>query len=84
MTDTNQSDKEAVAKLTGAKAAMETALRRISTLEATLADQVNFMANMRKTVGTELYAQFYEAGAYKVRPFFSVLDDQINALKERL
>jgi hypothetical protein len=81
MTDTRQTDKEAIASLIGAKGAMESALRRIATLEAHIADQTNFLATLHKALGTSLHAQFYDGGGYSVKPIHSVIDKQIETLK---
>lgn len=81
---TNAEEREQLAKLKGASAAMSVALSRIDRLEASLADQMNFTQNLRRTLGTDLHASFYRVGDYKVLPIHSVLDEQIEKIKKQL
>lgn len=84
MDEQTQADKEAIAKLTGAKSAMEAALRRVTTLEAAVADQVSFLGKLKSALGTELHASFYESGTYKIQPISDVLSKQSERLKDKI
>jgi len=77
-------DKEQLAKLKGAQAAMSAALNRIDRLERALGLQRDFVQNLRKTLGTDLHASFYRMGDYKVLPIHAVLDEQIDSIKKEL
>jgi len=81
---TNQEEREELEKLKGAQNAMLVALSRIDRLEALLVGQMNFTQNLRKTLGTDLYANFYRLGKYEVLPIHNVLDEQVEKIKKKL
>jgi hypothetical protein len=80
----SQEEREELSKLKGAKDAMAVALSLIDRLEATLKEQMSFTVNLRKTLGTDLHANFYRDGSYKILPIFSVIDEQIEIIKKQL
>jgi len=77
-------EKEQLAKLKGAHTAMAVALAKIERLERILEDQAYFTTGLRKTIGTDLHANFYRDGVYKVLPIFGVLDEQIAKITKSL
>lgn len=57
--DEIQREKDAVAKMIGAKSAMETALERISRLQRTLDGMAGALDDAAKRVGPDLYIKTY-------------------------
>lgn len=61
-------DKEAVAKMAGAKDAMAAALRRIETLEMALKAAQRQFADLASGIGDGLYIQIIENSSWKAVP----------------
>lgn len=77
-------DKEAVARMAGAKSAMESALRRIETLEKCLRDVREQSAVLGKAFGETIHLNVYSysRGDYRVtkaRDLFDGIDNTIKA-----
>ena len=65
-------DKEAVAKMIGAKSAMESAQRRIELLESCLRQCDEDMARLQRAIGDNLYApERQQDGTIKATPIFT-------------
>lgn len=74
-----EKDKEAVAKMIGAKSAMEAAIRRIETLELALKTTADKVDSIRKAYSEDTYINVYvtkESGfrPVKVRDIFTEID----------
>jgi len=73
-------DKEAVARMSGAKSAMEGALARVKTLESAFRfiDAVNLETS--KAFGPKMYIKVYRDAAWKTLP----LSDQFDAIAKKI
>ncbi len=78
-------DKEAVARMIGAKSAMEAAINRVEQLERTMAAVRQRLEYVSKAFSGEIYISVYDARAsrYEARPIkdvFGELDRQMRAV----
>jgi hypothetical protein len=73
-------DKEAVARMVGAKSAMEAAQRRIEALEACLRQCESDLAKWQKDFGDKIAASEYVDGAHKFTPVFTQFQNARNRI----
>ena len=76
-------DKEAVKAMTGAKQAMEAALRRIELLEGALSSIRTRSDEMSKAFGGDIYVNFYDRVSGNMKPtrskeLFGAINETIN------
>jgi predicted phosphoadenosine phosphosulfate sulfurtransferase len=74
-------DKEAVARMVGAKAAMEAAQRRIELLESRLRSVREDCAYVAKALGDAAHFRIYHMNDWRVRPAKEIFNDIDNTIK---
>jgi hypothetical protein len=81
-----QNDKAAVAKMVGARSAMSSAINRIELLEASLKRELDEIASLQRSIGTDILVMSYDCSAGKsvAKRAYDLFEARITSIKSVL